>query len=70
MCITDRHDMTVAVKVALNHNYNQPTIHFWRLVLSILSWSSSFADSPYIIFFFFSKSLGAFHMTVIEMMDY
>ena len=25
MCVTDRHDMTLAVKVALNPKYNQPT---------------------------------------------
>ena len=27
MCVTDRHDMTLAVKVVLNLQHNQPTNH-------------------------------------------
>ena len=32
ICVTDRHDMTLAVKVALNSNTtNQPTMPKWAL---------------------------------------
>ena len=37
LCVTDRHDMTLAVKVALNTNTtNQPTIHTNNMKSAIL----------------------------------
>ena len=43
MCITDRHDMTLAVKVALNPN--KPTKHYREQMVLMAQWPIS-AMSP------------------------
>ena len=36
MCVTDRHDMTLAVKVALNPNKNKQTSKLYRTISALI----------------------------------